>query len=158
MFIKRKKNRSGTISVVVAEKNSGIYKELITIGIAKDPEDLDSLMSKAREWIDREQERRHPRLDLFGEERKGCEAELLNAEQMLSCITNISICEAELLNAEQMLSCITNISINGADLILDRVFDSVGFNRIEDPVFRQLVKARLAYPASKAATAEYLVL
>ena len=65
MFIKRKKNRSGTISVVVAEKNSGIYKELITIGIAKDPEDLDSLMSKAREWIDREQERRHPRLDLF---------------------------------------------------------------------------------------------
>lgn len=57
---------------------------------------------------------------------------------------------------QQMLSCITNISINGADLILDRVFDSVGFNRIEDPVFRQLVKARLAYPASKAATAEYL--
>mgnify|MGYP000146339922 FL=1 len=36
------------------------------------------------------------------------------------------------------------------------MFDSVGFNRIEDPVFRQLVKARLAYPASKAATAEYL--
>ena len=86
MFIKRKKNRSGTISVVVAEKNSGIYKELITIGIAKGPEDLDSLMSKAREWIDREQERRHPRLDLFGEDRKVCETELLNAEQKLSCI------------------------------------------------------------------------
>ena len=86
MFIKRKKNRSGTISVVVAEKKSGIYKELITIGIAKDPEDIDSLMSKAREWIDREQERRHPRLDLFGEDRKVCETELLNAEQKLSCI------------------------------------------------------------------------
>ena len=136
MFIKRKKNRSGTISVVVAEKNSGIYKELVTIGIAKNPEEVTALTAKGHEWIDREQERRHPRLDLFGEERKGCEAELLNAEQMLSCITNISI--------------------NGADLILDRVFDSVGFNRIENPVFRQLVKARLAYPASKAATAEYL--
>ena len=36
------------------------------------------------------------------------------------------------------------------------MFDSVGFNRIEDPAFRQLVKARLAYPASKAATAGYL--
>ena len=136
MFIKRKKNRSGTVSVVVAEKNSGIYRELITIGISRSPEETGALMSKAREWIDREQERRHPRLDLFGEERSKCEAELLNAEQMLSCITNISI--------------------NGADLILDRVFDNVGFNRIEDPVFRQLVKARLAYPASKAATAEYL--
>lgn len=80
-------------------------------------------MVKARVWIDREEERRHPRLDLFGDERKKCETELLSAEQMLSCITNISI--------------------NGADLILDRVFDNIGFNRIEDIVFRQLVKAVL---------------
>ena len=136
MFIKRKKNRSGTVSIVVAEKISGYYKELTTIGIARHQEEIDSLIAKGRKWIDAEQERRHPRLDLFGEERKKCEAELLNAEQMLSCITNISI--------------------NGADLILDRVFDSVGFNRIDDEVFRQLVKARLSYPASKAATVEYL--
>ena len=66
--------------------------------------------------MDWEEERRHPRLDLFGDERKKCETELLSAEQMLSCITNISI--------------------NGADLILDRVFDNIGFNRIEDIVFR----------------------
>lgn len=59
MFIKRKKNRSGTVSIVVAEKCSGIYKELITIGIAKSPEDINPLLSKGREWIDREQERRH---------------------------------------------------------------------------------------------------
>ena len=55
-----------------------------------------------------------------------------------------------------MLSNITNISINGCDLILDRVFDNIGFNRIEDDIFRKLVKARLSYPASKAATVEYL--
>lgn len=91
---------------------------------------------KGRKWIDEEQERRHPRLDLFGEERKKCEAELLSAEQMLSYITNISI--------------------NGADLILNRVLDSVGFNRIDDEVLRRPVKARLSYPASKAATVEYL--
>ena len=60
MFIKRKKNRSGTTSIVVAEKNSGIYKELITIGIARSPEEVSTLTAKAREWIDREQERRHP--------------------------------------------------------------------------------------------------
>ena len=136
MFIKRKKNRSGTVSIVVAEKISGYYKELTTIGIARTQEEIDSLIAKGHKWMDEEQERRHPRLDLFGEERKKCEAELLNAEQMLSCITNVSI--------------------NGADLILDRVFDNVGFNRIDDEVFRQLVKARLSYPASKAATVEYL--
>ena len=36
MFVKRKKNRSGTTSVVVAENTKGIYKELITIGVAKE--------------------------------------------------------------------------------------------------------------------------
>lgn len=65
-------------------------------------------------------------------------------------------CDAEILSVEQILSNITNISINGCDLILDRVFDNIGFNRIEDDIFRKLVKARLSYPASKAATVEYL--
>ena len=41
-------------------------------------------------------------------------------------------------------------------LILDRTFDWIGFNRIDDEVFRKLVKARLAYSTSKAATVEYL--
>ena len=41
-------------------------------------------------------------------------------------------------------------------MILDRTFDRIGFNRIDDDVFRKLVKARLAYPTSKAATVEYL--
>ena len=44
----------------------------------------------------------------------------------------------------------------GLLLILDRTFDRIGFNRIDDEVFRKLVKARLAYPTSKAATVEYL--
>lgn len=136
MFIRKKKYPSGNVGVIVVEKSSGKMKELVTIGIAQNQDEIEVLLSKARDWIDREQERRHPRLDLYGEERSQCEAEILSAERMLSCITNISI--------------------NGADLILDRVFDNVGFNRIKDVVFRQLVKARLAYPASKAATVEYL--
>lgn len=111
-------------------------KELIRIGIAKSDDEVDKLVSQGREWIEREQHRRHPRLDLFGEERAKYERELIDAEQLLSGITNITV--------------------DGADLILDRVFDNVGFNRIEDEIFRKLVKARLSYPASKPATAEYL--
>lgn len=136
MFIKRKKNRSGTTSVVVAEKIKGNYKELTTIGIAKTDEDIENLVKHGYEWIDREKQRRHPHLDLFGEDRQKCQAERLHVEELLSNITNITI--------------------DGADLILDRVFDNVGFNRIENDVFRKLVKARLSYPASKAATVEYL--
>ena len=136
MYIRKKKYPSGNIGIIVVEKINGKMKELVTIGIAKSDDEVETLLSRGHEWIDRERERRHPRLDLFGEERKRCEQELMNAERLLSNITNISI--------------------NGADLILDRVFDNVGFNRIEDEIFRKLVKARLSYPASKSATVEYL--
>ena len=136
MYIKRKKNRSGSISVLVAEKCKGKYTELITIGVAKHQSEVCLYEAKARDWIELERKRRQPQLDLFEERQNESDAEILSVEQMLSNITNISI--------------------NGCDLILDRVFDNIGFNRIEDDIFRKLVKARLSYPASKAATVEYL--
>ena len=67
MFVKRKKNRSGTTSVVIPEKSRGNYKELVTIGIAKDSSEIDSLVNAGYEWISRENSRRYPQLDLFGE-------------------------------------------------------------------------------------------
>ena len=136
VFVKRKKNRSGTTSVVVAEKTKGIYKELITIGVAKDSNEIDSLVNAGHEWISKEESRRHPQLDLYGEEREAFDRE---REEVRRVLSNVS-----------------NILLNGCDLILDRTFDRIGFNRIDDDVFRKLVKARLAYPTSKAATVEYL--
>lgn len=136
MFIRKKKYPSGNIGVIVAEKVNGMMRELHTVGIATDKDGIEPLVVLGREWIDKENARRHPRLDLFGEERQACEREYLETERVLS---NIS-----------------NVFLNGADLLLDHVFDSVGFNKIEDAVFCQLVKVRLSYPVSKAATVEYL--
>lgn len=51
MFVKRKKNRSGTTSVVVAEKTKGIYKELVTIGVAKDSNEIVGLVNTGHDWI-----------------------------------------------------------------------------------------------------------
>lgn len=136
MYLRKKKYPSGNIGIIVVEKTNGKMKELTTIGIAKTEDEIEKLVALGQQWIDEEKGRRHPRLDLYGEECRRCEAELMNVEQLLSQITNITI--------------------DGADMMLDRVFDKVGFNRIEDEIFRQLVKARLAYPASKAATVEYL--
>ena len=104
MFVKRKKNRSGTTSVVVAEKTKGIYKELITIGVAKDSNEIDSLVNAGHEWISKEKSRRHPQLDLYGEEREACDRE---REEVRRVLSNVS-----------------NILLNGCDLILDRTFDS----------------------------------
>ncbi len=91
MFIKKKKNRSGTTSIVVAEKTKGSYKELVTIGVAKDANDIDSLVNDGREWLSKEESRR-------------------------------------------VLFNVSNTILNGCDLILDRTFDGIGFNRIDGEV------------------------
>lgn len=136
MFIKKIHNRSGSVSVIVAEKNKGNYTKLATIGIARDESEVDELMDRGRRWIAERQERLHPTLDFDGRAEAAKELERQEVERVVSSIENVLL--------------------NGCELILDRVFDLVGFNAIDDKVFRQLVHSRLSYPASKAATVEYL--
>ena len=136
MHVRQKKNRSGSISIVIVDKSSGRYRELHTVGIAKDELEIATLRRKGLEWIRRREVEIHPELDLYGKERKSREYEMEMTERVVANIDNILI--------------------NGAELILNRVFDRIGFNQIEDDVFRKLVQSRLSFPASKAATVEYL--
>lgn len=69
MYIRKKTYPSGNIGIIVVEKFNGKMKELATVGIAKSEDDVESLVKEGREWIELEKERRHSRLDLFGEER-----------------------------------------------------------------------------------------
>ena len=73
MFVKKKRNRSGTTSVVVAEKNKGCYRELTTIGVSREDSEVMELVRAGQDWIERELSRRHPRLDLFGDGREACD-------------------------------------------------------------------------------------
>ena len=109
MFVKKKRNRSGTTSVVVAEKIKESYRELTTIGVSKEDSEVMELVRAGQEWIEKERLRRHPRLDLFGEELEACDRERDEVRRVLSQVSNILL--------------------NGCDLILDRIFDRVGFNR-----------------------------
>ena len=95
-------------------------KELATIGVAYNEDEVETLVNEAKEWISRENSRRYPQLDLFGEEREACDCD----------------------EVRRVLSNVSNILLNGCDLILDRTFDRIGFNRIDDEVCRKLVKAR----------------
>ena len=61
----------------------------------------------------------------------------------------------EKMGIERFLDSIKNILVNGDSLILDRIFDRIGFDKIEYDVFRKLVVARLSCPSSKSATVEY---
>jgi len=44
---------------------------------------------------------------------------------------------------------ITEIQLAGPELILGKLFNEIGFNKIKEDLFRHLVIARLAYPVSK---------
>ena len=51
MFIRKKKNRSGTTSIVVVDKSKGFYREIKTIGTSKEPEEIDLIYRQAEKWI-----------------------------------------------------------------------------------------------------------
>lgn len=57
---------------------------------------------------------------------------------------------------DYLLSNIENILLNGTQLILDKVFQATGFDKIDDEILKYLVIARLSQPMSKSATVDYL--
>lgn len=132
MFVRKKKNRSGTTSVVVVDKHGGKFKELHTIGVACDDNEIALLYKQGQNWI-----KNHLgilELDFDNPELKQREIDL----------------------AGSMLDNVDSILLNGAKLILDKVYDSIGFNKINDDILRHLVVARLCQPMSKMATVDYL--
>jgi len=50
---------------------------------------------------------------------------------------------------------VISIKLIGPNLILGKIFDEVGFNKIDDVLFKKLVIARLVAPKSKLATTRY---
>ena len=42
---------------------------------------------------------------------------------------------------------ITQVNVVGSERLLGKIFDQIGFNRIEDELFKKLVIARLCFPA-----------
>lgn len=51
MFPRKKRNRTGTISVVVVDKSRGGFKEVKSFGVAKTETEADRLYAKAAEWV-----------------------------------------------------------------------------------------------------------
>ncbi len=55
-----------------------------------------------------------------------------------------------------MLGNVESILLNGAKLVLDKFYDSIGFNRVSNEILRHLVVSRLCQTMSKMATVDYL--
>ena len=129
MFVRKKPNPSGSVSVQVIDKASG-YRVVKTLGAARDPQDVQRLVELGRLFI----ARRSRQYSLFPADEHD-NAAVLDFVQTLG-------------NA--------SIRTVGPELIFGRLFDEIGFAVIPEPLLRDIVIARLVYPASKLKTADYL--
>lgn len=131
MFVRKKLNKSGVISVQVIDKGSGRYKVRKTIGSSSNPKVIEELVKEGKKWIIKYQ----GQVDMFS---------LFDKQKEEKQIVN------------HLLSNIENILINGSQIILDKVYKSIGFDKINDDILKYLVISRLSQPMSKSATVEYL--
>jgi hypothetical protein len=98
MFVRKKKNPSGVISVQVIDKSSGKYIVKKTIGSSTDAFQVEQLVAQAHQWM---------------KDQTGQEAlDFTNYESL----------------TRSVLDQISEVTISGVDLLLGRIFDQIGFN------------------------------
>ncbi len=124
MFIRQKKNKTGTISVQVIDKSSGKYKVIHSAGSSADPTIIARLTEQAKHYIHKI--KRQGEFDFtLGDDVHYYQWVYENIQQ---------------------------VQLLGPELVLGKIFNEIGFNVITDDLFRHLVIARLIYPVSKLKT------
>lgn len=131
MFIRKRKNKSGTTSVHIISKTSGNYRVVKAVGFSRDPNEIERLVRKARDDLYQPSDHQPP---LFATQLPGDSA----VENFLDSVAS------------------AHIHTIGPELIFGSLFDRIGFNVIPNKLFRHITIARLAYPASKLKTVDYL--
>lgn len=128
MFVRCKKNKSGSTSVQIVDKSSGKYVLFQTVGNSTDSVEIDFLISKGKKIIASH-----------------------GGQTMLPFDK-----DKELEFVDTFLQCLESMNLIGPELLLGQIFDTIGFNSIEDNLFRHLVVTRIVYPVSKLKTTDYL--
>jgi hypothetical protein len=128
MFLRKKKNASGSISVQIILKSRGKYRIFKTIGCARTAQELEKFTYLANQELER-----------------------------LTDQTKLFISEKDVL-VDAVFSTLENSNIQtiGPEIVFGKIFDKIGFNEIREDLFRHLVIARLVFPLSKLKTVEYL--
>lgn len=127
MFVRKKPNNSGVISIQVISKVNGKSKLIKTIGSSRYKDDIDQLVIKAQNYI-----------DTFGGQQI---FDFTNPDTLIRSVFNNINSHTEI----------------GTGLLLGKIFDDIGFNKVSGDLFRELVLARLTYPVSKLKTSDYLI-
>ena len=128
MFVRPKKNASGSVSIHIISKSRGRYKVVKSLGSATTRQEIERLTRLAEQEIERLTEP----LSLFSSQND------ILVEKVFESIHNSSI------------------QTVGPELVFGKIFDYIGFNQLGEDLFRHLVISRLAFPLSKLKTIEYL--
>lgn len=128
VFIRRKKNKSGTFSVFILEKKNGKQNFIKSMGASANEAELITLEEKARLEI----------IKLTGQ--RVLDFGYLSDDHHI----------------ENLKESINKVRIVGTELVLNKLFNDIGFNKVPEELFRHLVLSRIVYPGSKLRTIEYL--
>jgi len=128
MFLRKKKNKSGSISVQIISKSRGNYKVIKTIGCGRSEQEIKKLEYLGKQEIER-----------------------------LSLQPKLFVSETDTI-VDSIFESLSNASIRvvGPELIFGKIYDKIGYNKIGEELFRHLVISRLAFPLSKLKTIDYL--
>ena len=129
MFVRKKRNKSGSFSVQIIRKVDRINKVVKTIGSSKDPEELKLLERHAHLEIEKLQKQ----ASLFSSHRD---------QDLVSVLSNTPNDSVQLI---------------GPDKVLGAIYDQIGYSKIpDDGLLRELVISRLVFPGSKLKTVDFL--
>jgi hypothetical protein len=128
MFVRKKKNKSGVVSIQIIDISSGIYELYRTIGSSKEPAEIERIYREGKREIE----------SITGQQKLPFDYE--KEKKLIDILFNG----------------IEDFKLTGPELLLGKLFDEIGFDKIPDELFRHLVIARLVYPVSKLKTVDHI--
>lgn len=128
MFIRKNKNRSGSISIQIIRKIGRHNKVIKTVGCAHTQREEELLTIIARDAI---------------EKIEGTQSLFIEKEDL--------VVDAFVENIEN-----EDIQIIGPQMVLGKIYENIGYNKIiENDFLKNLVLCRIVYPGSKNKTVKY---
>ena len=129
MFIRKKRNKSGSVSIQILQKRGRHNKLIRTIGSARKEEEIEQLYQEAYRYLSGYN---HQSQFAFLSE---------HDETVLAFLETLSN---------------DSVRVIGGELVFGTLFDTMGFDVVKNPLFRSLVISRIIYQGSKLKVTQYL--
>lgn len=126
VFVRKKNNKSGVVSIQVISKVNGKSKLVKTIGSSSRADEIALLFEKGKQFIS----------NLEGQ----FQIDFSNEKSIVKSVFNQITSHIEV----------------GTQLLLEPIFEQIGFHKLKDDIFKNLVFSRLIYPSSKLKTSDYI--